>query len=1275
MRLATALILVIVGLLGLCSAESLVDNTVAAGLTYTQSTLYSDNNKCVIPEQQCLPDRLTGGVAAADFDNDGFVDLYVTVLNGADVLFRNRGDGTFQNVTQAVGLQTATSGLASNGALWVDIDNDGDQDLYLTTLGSAEAVNQTPNRFFLFINNNGVFTEDAKTRGLALDDKATHIGQTATAGDYDLDGLIDIVVTQWTGRKITAHTRIFHNLGFGYFEDVTSDSPIFSLTEEFFFAPVLADFDKDGWPDLLLVGDFSTSKFYWNNKGTFELSSTGCCSDLQGHGVTVADFNEDGYLDYFVTSVASSDSCLAPCGNRLFIFDPAGRKFVDGTDAANVRRASWATGCAFLDFDNDADLDLIITNGVNFTAPNRNSAYETDPMVFFANTNGRQDLQDKSAEILSPVDTGSGKGLITFDYDLDGKLDVFVARTGTTGLLYHNTDDSDNNYIKIQCSGILSNSEGIGAQITITIGAQKLYQELGVNSHFLGHSERTVHFGIGSNTRVDLIEVYWPASNLVSTQTNVVANQLILIDEPVFGFTDRTAAARVSYTQASALNSPNCVFPSNRCQPDRMSGGAAVADFDGDDFPDMYVTRLNSPGILFRNNRDGTFSDVTASVGLNSEAFHGNGAVWCDIDNDGDPDLFVTTIGTQAEPSLNRFFLFINKGGDFEEDAKDRGLAQDDNSPRFGTSATCADFDNDGLLDIHVNQFANGLDLPIRHSRLFRNKGDGSFEDVTADQGLDKAPRENNMVSMMSDFDRDGWVDLLIIGDVGATQFYHNNEGQFERADSFLPTISFNAHGGAVADYNGDGFLDIFTTGIGGGPSGTQTCLGTCGSHIASFNPTESDFVDESDARVIRRGYWGQGAVFGDFDNDQDLDLVVATGAEYLGGSTSASDATDPMLFYLQTSNPNGAFKERAQQSSITTTGQGKTVVSLDYDGDGDLDIFVVNTGTGGVLYRNENNLNGNGWLKVKARGTFSNAAGIGAQVTVTVTENGPVLYREIGADRTLQGHSSYIAHFGLGFGSEDIFRVEVYFPAFNRVVVLEQVARNQLIEVVEPLQPSPSVSPSASSTPSPSIFSTPSPTASPSLFSSRVATIVPTLSPSTTVTPSFSATPQPTLFECDDQNHDLNGVAIVINLSGVPLKPNHVDALRTLISTFLGINKEEVQVVKVTQFQASIILCDSDSCDVIDLLNAINSNDKFFRGTLLERASISGVVFDLPCSISFSVAASVSVADDTPSSDVAFASTQGITTYDFPPSSLGLSVVPFTFLALVLSLVLAFVV
>ena len=177
-------------------------------------------------------------------------------MNGPDVLFRNRGDGTFQNVTQAVGLESATAGIASNGALWVDVDNDGDQDLYLTVLGSSEAVNQDANRFFLFINNNGVFSEDGRTRGVALDDGATHIGQTATAGDFDLDGLVDIVVTQWTGRKITAHTRIFRNLGSGYFHDVTDESPIFSLTNEFFFAPVLVCA-----PFLLLLSCFLAS--FW----------------------------------------------------------------------------------------------------------------------------------------------------------------------------------------------------------------------------------------------------------------------------------------------------------------------------------------------------------------------------------------------------------------------------------------------------------------------------------------------------------------------------------------------------------------------------------------------------------------------------------------------------------------------------------------------------------------------------------------------------------------------------------------------------------------------------------------------------------------------------------------------------------------------------------------------------------------------------------------------------------------------------------------------------
>ena len=331
------------------------DVSEAAGIAYTQHA-HRPVGECLFRAGRfCETERMSGGAAAADIDGDGWVDLIATRLDAPDMLFHNRGDGTFEDVTVASGL--GDYALASNGAGWADIDNDGDPDLLVTTLADT--------RNYLFINDGtGRFTEEALGRGTALESSIAHAGFSVAFGDYDRDGWVDIHATEWgsrlAGATAPSHARLLRNRGAvapGYFEDVTDHAGV--LIDEVAsqtgsigqvgahaFASAFVDLDNDGWQDLVVVADFGRTRLFWNDgDGTFTDGTVAARvgSDQNGMGLTFGDYDADGDLDWFVTSIFDpNDTCASrPChwgasGNRLYAYAD-GRQFIDATDAAGVR--------------------------------------------------------------------------------------------------------------------------------------------------------------------------------------------------------------------------------------------------------------------------------------------------------------------------------------------------------------------------------------------------------------------------------------------------------------------------------------------------------------------------------------------------------------------------------------------------------------------------------------------------------------------------------------------------------------------------------------------------------------------------------------------------------------------------------------------------------------------------------------------------------------------------------------------------------------------------
>jgi hypothetical protein len=440
-----------------------------AGLTYVQREV----NKSM---------AITGGAAAGDYDGDGWDDLYVTRHGGSDILYRNRGDGTFEDVTVAAGLVLDES---TSGAGWADIDGDGDLDLYVTGFGTL--------RNYLFINGgDGTFTEEAESRGAAVVTDRKHNGFSVNFGDYNLDGFVDVHTAEWSTviHAEDSHSRLLRNSGAalpGTFDDVTDAAGV-RPGENFHFASTFADMDMDGWPDLIIASDLSSSELWWNNQdGTFVSGfneANGFIHSGSDMGSTLGDYDNDGDLDWFMSTIND---------NSLFRND-GGRRVVEVAEPMGIKVGGWGWGTAFFDYDNDGDLDIIMTNGNSV-----NAWTLTEPNYLWRNEGPDQPMTDVSAET-GINDESFGRGLLVFDYDRDGDLDFFIANHADTPRLYRNDGGNANHWLRVAFQNKQENTEGLGVKIWVRSFPSGLtqYREMGVSTHFVGQSERVAHFGLGA---------------------------------------------------------------------------------------------------------------------------------------------------------------------------------------------------------------------------------------------------------------------------------------------------------------------------------------------------------------------------------------------------------------------------------------------------------------------------------------------------------------------------------------------------------------------------------------------------------------------------------------------------------------------------------------------------------------------------------------------------------------------------------------------------------
>ncbi len=426
---------------------------------------------------------------------------------------------------------------------------------------------------------------------------------------------------------------------------------------------------------------------------------------------------------------------------------------------------------------------------------------------------------------------------------------------------------------------------------------------------------------------------------------------------------------------------------------DRGHGkGVAFADFDGDGDYDLYVSNKGGENILYRNDGNGIFVNVSAMVGKGvADPGMSMGSVFADIDNDGDKDLYIVK-GGRYEIEANR--LLLNEGGKFVDVTKRAGVGSKD----FTYAAAFADVDNDGYLDLYLANYGVGA-----RNTLYRNNGDGTFTDITDSAGA--GDRSWSWGAIFGDVNGDGFQDLYVVnGRYPAGEpnhlFLNNGDGTFQDFSRESGTNDGNWGLGAVfADVDNDGDLDLYVSNY-------------IGPNKLFINDGSGHFEDMSEAAGLADNGWGKGPSFGDVDHDGDLDL-------YEGDCKFANK--------LYLNDGTGIFTDVTDQIPIlkNETVRTKGTAFADIDDDGDLDLYVVNWGTSNRLYRNEQN-DGN-FIKVRLTGTVSNADAIGAKVTVLKGKR-LIGFQEVKNQTGFCSQQPAELHFGLP--STGSYRINVVFPS-----------------------------------------------------------------------------------------------------------------------------------------------------------------------------------------------------------------------------------------------------
>ncbi|AUP79366.1 FG-GAP-like repeat-containing protein [Flavivirga eckloniae] len=966
---------------------------------------------------------LGSGVSSGDINNDGLPDLYFTGNLVPNKLYLNKGNLKFEDITESAGVSGDSRWYS--GTTMADVNNDGFLDIYLSVSGkSGNFANQ------LFINNgDNTFSEQAESYGIA--DKSKSI--QSTFFDYNNDGFLDLFVANYPivlvsmgnmyykrkmdNNRFEDSGHLYKNNGDGTFTDVTTAAGVqrFGLT----LGIVASDFNNDGFKDLYLSNDFNVPDYLYlnNGDGTFNEVSNKAArhTSMFGMGIDASDFNNDGLIDVLQVDMTAEDysrskTNMASMNPKTFyeavdlgfnhqymqnslqlnngINNEKLPMLSDISRFAGMATTDWSWGALFADFDNDGWKDVFITNGVKRDVNNNdvNEEYKNQrlfglkkdldytklpstPIANYAYKNNGDFTFTKVTKDWQLNKKGFSNGFTSVDLDNDGDLDLVINNMDDHASIYTNeTQKSKNNYLKIKLNGSTKNPFGFGAKVKVKTSSFEQTQELTTTRGYQSSIEPIFHFGIGASKIIEELKITWPNGN-EQVLEKIKPNQLLEIDFKDSHSTQKEAISKSHFkdiTDSSGINFSHKEnfyndFEFEPLLPHRYSNSGsalAVGDVNGDGLEDFFIGNASgSSGALYIQNNDNTFQ-LTEGPWNEDAQYEDTGALLFDADNDNDLDLYVVNGGNDKSKPHTEYQdrLYINTANGF--------IKTESTLPEItasGQNVIAGDYDKDGDLDLFVGGRITPGKYPYpAQSYILRNDGgkdtDLKFTNVTLDLAPDLNKAGLVTSAIWDDYNKDGKLDLIVTGEWMPIRFFKNMGAKFVEETKKLGSGNYTGWWYSIEklDVDNDGDMDYLAGNLG-------LNYKYKASKKEPFQVYANDF-DENGSSDIVLSYEKNGKKlplrgrecssqqipaikkrFETFESFANADLIDIYGEGMLKGSLSYSANT--FAHHLIKNNGDGTFNfiklpNRSQFSSINK------FVSLDYNGDEFPDLLI-----GGNLY------------------------------------------------------------------------------------------------------------------------------------------------------------------------------------------------------------------------------------------------------------------------------------------------------------------------------------